>query len=307
MKKHENLSDSRGNAAGVAFFRILLKIIGINRTCEFVWVVTFFYALFDSKARAAARHYLAKRFPEAGKWKMFYHTWALFTSLGQSMIECAAWGTGKLEWKFSGHELSEELMAKPGGFILLTSHFGAWNTVMGGLNIAKKPVKIVVTPDRNANVDKTTILKHVKIPVDIISTNSPMGGLLDVTDALDRGEIVCIMGDRCLEGEGIEAEFLGHKALFPGAAFYIAARTGCPVLPLFAVRLRRHDLFLAEYGPVIRPVMKGRSRASLKPYLDRYLEKLESLTMKYPYQNFLFEDIWKKEDENSGKRGIVRK
>lgn len=307
MKKHENLSDSRGNAAGVTFFYLLLKLIGVNRTCEFVWVVTFFYALFDRKARNAARHYLEKQFPNAGKLKMFYHTWALFTSLGQSMIERAAWGTGKLKWEFREHNLSEDLMSKPEGFILLTSHFGAWNTVMGGLNIAKKPVKIVVTPDRNTNVDKTTILKYVKIPVDIISTDSPMGGLLDVSDALDRGEIVCIMGDRCLEGEGIETEFLGQPALFPSAAFYIAARTGCAVLPLFAVRLKKHDLFLAEYGPVIRPELKGRDRTKLKQYLDLYVRKLELMTRKYPYQNFLFEDIWQKKSENSEKSGIGRK
>jgi len=306
MKKHKNLSDSRGNAAGIRFFLILLRITGVNRACEFVWAITLFYALFDRKARRAAEPYLNRMYPEAGAWKRFYHTWALFTSQGQAMLERAAMGMGMLEWEFAGRELSEQLMDRPGGFILLTSHFGAWNAIMGGLNSARKPVKILVTPDRNLNVDKTAILKHVNIPVEIISTASPMGGLLDVTDAIGRGEIVCIMGDRCLEGEGIEMEFLGQKALFPGAAFHLAARTGCPVLPLFAVRVRKHRFFRAEYGPVIRPEMKGRNRLQLKPYLEIYVRKLEALTRKYPHQNFLFEDIWQKNGEISKNGSIVR-
>ena len=100
------------------------------------------------------------------------------------------------------------------------------------------------------------------------------------------------MGDRCLEGEGVELEFLGEKAKFPSAAFYIASRTNCAVLPLFAVRKHRHTEFSALYGPVLRPELKSRKRRDLVPFLDVYVRKLEELSRKYPYQCFLFEDIW---------------
>ena len=292
--RNENLSDSRGNALGIRIFLLLLRIMGVNRTCELVWVVTFFYVCFDRKARLAARPYLRHRFPGAGAVRLFFHTWALFTSQGQAIVERAAMTWNMATYRFINRDLSERLMDRKEGFLILTSHFGAWNAIMGGLHIVRKPVNLLVTPDRNVNIDKTAALEGLQVPVRLISTESPMGGLLDVTDAIERGEIVCLMGDRCLEGEGIETEFLGENALFPSAAFHIASRTGCAVLALFAIREKRHTHFIAEYGPEIHPEWKGRDRRNLKPYLDIYVKKLEQLCMEHPYQCFLFENIWRK-------------
>ncbi len=297
MKHNDSLSDSRGNALGIRIFLLLLRIMGVNRTCELVWLVTFFYVCFDRKARLAAQPYLRHRFPGAGKCRLFFHTWALFTSQGQAIVERAAMTGNMATYRFINRELSERLMDRKEGFLILTSHFGAWNAIMGGLHIVRKPVNLLVTPDRNANIDKTAALEGLKIPVRLISTESPMGGLLDVTDAIERGEIVCLMGDRCLEGEGIETEFLGENALFPSAAFHIASRTGCAILALFAIREKRHTHFIAEYGPEIHPEWKGRDRRNLKPYLDIYVKKLEQLCMEHPYQCFLFENIWRKSSE----------
>ncbi len=293
MERSKNLSDSRGSSFGIRFFLLLLKIMGPNRACEFVWVIALFYTCFDKQARMAARPYLSHRFPNAGKVAMFYHTWALFTSQGQALIENAAMTQKRLNWEYVDKHLSDNLAEQEKGFILLTSHFGAWNAIMGGLNAMRKPVNILVTPDRNLNVDKTLTLAGLETPVKIISTESDMGGLIEAFDAIERGEVLCIMGDRCLEGEGVEIEFLGEKAKFPSAAFYIASRTGCTVLPLFAVRWKRHTEFTAFYGPEICPELKTRKRCNLIPYMEIYVRKLEEFSRKYPYQCFIFEDIWK--------------
>ena len=42
----KNLSDSRGNALGIGIFLFFLHMLGVNRTCELVWLISFFYALF---------------------------------------------------------------------------------------------------------------------------------------------------------------------------------------------------------------------------------------------------------------------
>ena len=306
----ENLSDSRGGALGIRIFLVLLRILGVNRTCELVWPVTFFYVCFDRKARQAALPYLRHRFPEAGPIRLFFHTWALFTSQGQAIVERAVMTRNMASYRFVNRELSERLMDRKEGFLILTSHFGAWNAIMGGLHIVRKPVNLLIMPDRNIHVDKTAALKGLQVPLHLISTESPMGGLLDVTDAIERGEIVCLMGDRCLEGEGIETEFLGENALFPSAAFHIASRTGCAILALFAVREKRHTHFIAEYGPEIHPQWQGRDRRKLKKYLDLYVKRLEQLCMEHPYQCFLFENIWEKpanRNELHKKRSILHR
>ena len=50
-----NLSATRGNALGIAFFRLLLGCCGLRVACWFVAPVTWFYTLFDRRARQAAR------------------------------------------------------------------------------------------------------------------------------------------------------------------------------------------------------------------------------------------------------------
>ena len=50
MKHSDSLSDRRGNALGIRIFLLLLRIMGVNRTCELVWLVTFFYVCFELKS-----------------------------------------------------------------------------------------------------------------------------------------------------------------------------------------------------------------------------------------------------------------
>ena len=292
MKPHDNLSDSRGNRLGISVFLFMLHVMGVNRTCEFVWAIALFYTLFDARACRAASHYLKRRFPGASRLAMFYHTWALFTGQGQALVETRAMGLGKLKWRFENKGAPEELIRGKAGFILLASHFSCWQALIGGLDDMKRPVNLLVTPDVNMNVDKFIAADALHVKIKVISTLSGMGGLVEASDALARGEVVCMMGDRSFEEQGARVPFLGEDALFPYAAFYLAARNSCAVLPLFAVPERRHTDFVVHYGNVIRPQLSGRRRSDLLPYVRCYAEKLESMAKAYPYRCFLFEDIW---------------
>lgn len=288
----KNLSDSRGNALGIGIFLFFLHMLGVNRTCELVWLISFFYALFDRKARRAASHYLKRRFPGAGRIAMFRHTWALFTNQGQALIETRAMGAGRLAWRFENGGMIRKLIEGEQGFILLSSHFSCWQALIGGLGEFRRPVNLLVTPDANLNVDKFVAAGELHVPVRVISTLEAMGGLVDAADALERGEVVCMMGDRCFEGEGAHVEFLGEEAVFPYAAFYLAARCSCPVLPLFAVRERAHTSFIVHYGNATFPKLSGRRRSDLTPYVREYVSELENMANLHPYRCFLFENIW---------------
>ncbi len=292
----KNLSDSRGNALGIGIFLFFLRTLGINRACELVWLISLFYALFDRTACRAASHYLKRRFPRAERIAMFRHTWALFTNQGQALIETRAMGAGKLKWRFENDGVVRELIYGQKGLILLASHFSCWQALIGGLGEFRRPVNFLVAPDANLNVDKFAAAGKLHVPIRVISTLEPMGGLVEAAEALERGEAVCMMGDRCFEGEGAHVEFLGEEAVFPYAAFYLAARCSCPVLPLFAVREKAHTSFTVRYGNAIFPQLSGRRRSDLTPYVQEYVSELENMANQHPYRCFLFENIW-----NSGK------
>ena len=61
-KKQKNLSDSRGNALGIVLLKGMMYFPGLRFTGFFIWVISFFYLLFDRKSRAAAAYYLQHRF-----------------------------------------------------------------------------------------------------------------------------------------------------------------------------------------------------------------------------------------------------
>ena len=155
------LSATRGSSFGLGFFRLLLKLGGINRACEFVWFIALFYVLFDRKARRSTMPYLRHRFPNAGLFRLWCYAYRLMVSQGQSLLEAAAVNIGN-EYSVSSENDTElrDLVFKSGrGIILLISHFGPWQASMPTVLNYGRNITIVVQRDQNVNVDKMMAVK----------------------------------------------------------------------------------------------------------------------------------------------------
>jgi predicted LPLAT superfamily acyltransferase len=292
------LSATRGNSFGVGFFRLLLKLGGINRACEFVWFIALFYVLFDRKARRSAMPYLRRRFPDAGLFRLWFCAYRLMVSQGQSLLAAAAVNIGSEYSIGSENDVEVRELVKSGrGIILLISHFGPWQAAMSASLMHGRNVTIMAQRDQNLNVDKMMAVKNIGATINTIFTDDFSGGILDAMSAIERGDIVCIMGDRCREKEGLLIDFLGEPARFPLAAFYLAAKCACPVAPIFVFRGRRNDNLMFHFGKPLHPECNLQSphrRESLRPYLAAYVAELEAASRRLPFQCYIFEDVWKK-------------
>ena len=49
--------------------------------------------------------------------------------------------------------------------------------------------------------------------------------------ALRNNEVVCLLADRDLTGDGVEVEFFGERTTLPGGPAMLALRGGAPLLP----------------------------------------------------------------------------
>lgn len=293
----ENLSSSRGNAFGIGLMKAMMNLLGINRACEFVWVITLFYALFDRAARKRAKPFLRRRFPASGRMAGFFHLWRFFTSQGQALLESFALRTGKTRLRVVGREILTEHLRRPEGFIVASSHFGPWQAMMTVLIPENKRIGVLQNPDRNPNVDKFMATDNTVSKIEIISNEEPFGGLLQLNELLASGNSAGIMVDRLQGGDGVPVQFFGEEALFPAAAFHAAARTEVPLIPVFTCRAPRgHKEIILYYTPPIHPHMKGRDRKALAPYIQEYVSRLEQMEREHPYHTFLFEDIWRHEE-----------
>ena len=295
----QSLSDTRGSRGGFLFFILFLRCFGTKHARIMVRIVSFFYALFDRRAREKAIPYLSRRFPGDRGFRRFRHVWLMFAKQGEALLALEAVRLGKMKVVF--HDASPEVREarQPGrGFVLLNSHFGPWQATLQAASSTGSVFNIFMMNDRNRQVDKLTMLRDdpaMKGKVRVINPESSWGGLIEAREALERNEIVTVMGDRSMEANPLRIPFLGEEADFPVAGFYLAAKAHRSVICIFAHESDTDpDTVILDFAGAIRPEMKGRDRTELAPYLKEYVSLLEKFSLKYPYNCFMFEDIWEK-------------
>jgi predicted LPLAT superfamily acyltransferase len=104
------------------------------------------------------------------------------------------------------------------------------------------------------------------------------------------------MGDRRYGSKASRIRFLGDYACFPFSAFAIAAAAECPVVILLAAKVSDYE-YTVDISGIIHPRCKNgkKKNEQLAPWVQQYADILEKFTDNYPYQCFLFHDIWKDE------------
>jgi lauroyl/myristoyl acyltransferase len=186
------------------------------------------------------------------------------------------------------------------GVILLTSHQGNWQVAMTALKSVGKIVHLVMLPDENPALQEKLRPERVRGNVRIISPQQYLGGVVDILNALRKGDVVSIMGDRRYGARALEVSFLGDKAWFPYSAFSLAASAGCPVVVLRATKASAHR-YVVDMSNVLYPRYVGRrNRAGqLQPWVQEFVTLMESFAEQHPYQCFLFRDVWKEEPDGA--------
>jgi phosphatidylinositol dimannoside acyltransferase len=119
------------------------------------------------------------------------------------------------------------------------------------------------------------------------------GALGALTAALRRGALVALVLDRDVSGTGEPVEFFGVPTRLPTAAVLLGLRTGAPLVPTFAYRLRDARL-LVTARPAITLTRGPRGlRVDLQQGLHVVARLLEEGIARAPEQWVVFEPIWK--------------
>ncbi len=288
----KNLSDTRGNSAGIFFFRVFMRVFGLYHACLFVAFPAFFYALFDRKARLAAQPVLTSLFPDAKGFKQWWNCYRLMISQGRVLL-AAAWmrNGGKLPYYEHNPEPVRALFRTEGqGIILLISHVGCWQAALPGLEQYQKPVNLLIQENHNESI-ASLFGDNVRL----IDNASAFGGLLDCMAALERGEILCVMGDR-LPGDNEDAldmEVNGRCFRIPVSPWLLAARCRCPLIPVFALLRGNGDGIELEFSPPINVpagARRNRGEGYLFESINAYSAALADVSKRYPYQVFQYEN-----------------
>jgi predicted LPLAT superfamily acyltransferase len=197
------------------------------------------------------------------------------------------------DWDFVGRERFEELQSLQGGAIILTAHMGSYDL---GAQLFAETSRRQIVMVRAPEVDPATRefeqeLHHRTtsdaLRVDFSTRASDLA--LDLLEAVRRGEIVAIQGDRVTPGIAtLQTTLFGKKAELPAGPFALAMAARVPIYPLFIVRRGRRRYRLVAGAPI--EVVRTRDRAeAFNRALGEWTAQLESVIRSSWQQWFSFE------------------
>lgn len=194
-----------------------------------------------------------------------------------------------------GLEEWRELAGQEGGFILVTAHLGAWE-VGSMLPSARDGRRVHVAREPETDPRAQRFIEGLirRCGGELYTTHfadDPQLGV-DLLDALRRGEIVALQGDRPRSGgRTVEASLFGRPFALPVGPAALARAAGVPIVPVFVLREGRLR-YRCLLRPAIHVAQSGARQRDLHEALARFTADLEAAIRREPYQWFCFRRLW---------------
>jgi predicted LPLAT superfamily acyltransferase len=288
-------SRSLGGRLQHQFFYALVKLRLLCLARAFIYLVTLWYVLKPS-VRRRSLPYLSRIFPHARRWQQFLNSYQLGLNFAFSLLDrTVARITGAVEQVASEEVLQHinQALAAQKGLILLSAHFGSVQSSMVMIKKLQRPLNICIYKD-GQDVD-LHYFENGQASINVIHADKPFGGSIEMLDALRRGEIVCFMGDRLLYANdpSLKSRFLGDAASFPYMPYALAGKTGAPAAILFMPRLG-HSKFKLQLEALfsVSPTA-SKLPQNYQKVVDLFVGRLEKVVRQYPFQFFVFFDMWR--------------
>lgn len=279
-------SKSFGSRFKYGFFQTLIKFRLAGLARFLMLPIPLYYAL-KSQSRKRALPYLSRRFPNASPWRQFCHIFSLYRNFANALFDRLVIGSGgtiPIEQKPGAVELIKDSLAEGHGVVLVSAHFGCWQT--GLLALSELNVKMAVVFWREERLEHDYF--HYERDVEIINANGGIESVIKMRNILKANGILFFMGDRMTPGDRkfSIAEFLGGNIRLPVFPYLLARTMHSPVV--FAASVRSGNRILGL--PALRCPDYGDGPQLFTTFLER-------LICEYPLHFFNFYDMWCEDDE----------
>jgi len=281
------------------FWRQFLRWAVLNIPLSIEPAVIAWWSLFFllwGPGRRGVMHNLAAIKP--GSWAItnFVRTLRVFWNYAWTITDNIRFKEQRVvpEFSFAGREHFEPLLRASGGAIILTAHMGSYD-LGAHLFAASTTRKIVMirAPEVDPQTRQYEEAKVGKTSEDGLSVGFNTTGDLafDLLEAVQRGDLVAIQGDRVTSGIATTPVTLfGRRANVPTGPFALAMAARVAIYPMFVVRtgLRSYTLITGEPITVERV---GRSR-DFAPAIAKWIAQLEQIIGEHWFQWFAFDPFF---------------
>ncbi len=175
------------------------------------------------------------------------------------------------------------------GVLLVTAHFGSVELVGQLVALSGCPANVVVEPVRPAAL--LALLRRLRESYGIRTLPVGPGLLQAISAALSRNEVVGLLSDRDVLGNGVWVPFFGTPARLPAGAAALSLRTGAAVLPAFTLRLPG-GRYRGWFEPPLTPVRTGAVHTDILVNTERITRVIEAAIRRHPEQWTVFQPVW---------------
>lgn len=284
-----------GTLLGMRLVAGALRLFGRRSAAALLWLVSGYYALVARDARRATRD-LFERLGRTATLRLRHeHLWRFARASADRLLFL----TGRLdaiETTLHGHERVMALKDSRRGALLLGAHLGSFEAMRA--LAARYDVPLLVVADfrnaRRVNAMLAHFAPALRVRLLDLDPENP-AAVLSIKDAIERGELVAMLGDRAThrEGRDVVVPFLGGRARLPVGPFVLASLLRCPVYFVCALfeppnRYEVHCVPLAERVELPR----GERAAAVAREATRYARVLEDFLRRSPLNWFNFFPFW---------------
>jgi phosphatidylinositol dimannoside acyltransferase len=196
---------------------------------------------------------------------------------------------GELELDIKGYEHVEAGIERGSGVIIALPHVGGWDFAGAWLAAQGLPPTVVVEPVEPPELFEWFAGVRRALGMTVVQLGPEAGKA--VLQALRRDEVVCLLCDRDLVGDGIEVEFFGERTTLPAGPATLALRTGAPLLPT-AVYFGPQGGHHAIVMPPVPAPREGRLRDDVGRVTQELAHRFEELIRASPEQWHLLQPNW---------------
>lgn len=295
---------ARGGALGHKIFLIILKRFGLTPAYIILHFVVPYFCFFSRGARRSSYFYF-RHVHGFSRTRSLVSIYRNYYAFGQSMLDKYALLAGAADEKFSyfhenGEQLDQLIHSGQGG-ILLSAHIGNWDMAGHFLKRLQGRINVVMYENEKEQVQEVVEPFLGKRSYNIIGVGDGMEHLIEIRQALARGEFVCMHGDRYMENvKTVDTELMGKKTRLPLGPFILATKLQAPVCFVFSCKDSNwHYRFYSSAPHIYQDRSGASSEEAIGEVVADYTSYLEAFMKAYPNQWYNFFPFWSEETDEA--------
>ncbi len=191
-----------------------------------------------------------------------------------------------------GLEIMDQALAHGKGVLAITAHLGNWD--FAGAFMGQRGVPLYALADKfePPQLDELVIETRRRNGVNVIKMEA--SAMRTIFAALKRNEVVILLADRPMPGDGIPVQFFGETAWLPSGPAAIALKTGAQIIVGCCWREPGDIQFSGGIEPQIeyQHLLTGNKQADTVIITQTIATALEGLIRHDPDQWYMFRPMW---------------